>query len=105
MHFFSNAEEVQLEKNTAHSLYRAVQEIIQNAIKHAEANSIHVQVIKKSGILEISIEDNGIGFDQDLLKRDNTLHFLIDRLKFIDAELDIESAPNQGTVFSIIKKL
>src|SRR5690625_7854907 len=34
VHFFSNAEEVQLEKNTAHSLYRAVQEIIQNAIKH-----------------------------------------------------------------------
>lgn len=105
VHFFSNAEEVQLEKNTAHSLYRAVQEIIQNAIKHAEATSIHVQLIKKSGILEISIEDNGIGFEQDLLKRENTLHFLIDRLKFIDAELDIESAPNQGTVFSIIKKL
>ena len=105
VHFFSNAEEVQLEKNTAHSLYRAVQEIIQNAIKHAEATSIHVQLIKKSGILEISIEDNGIGFEHDLLKRENTLHFLIDRLKFIDAELDIESAPNQGTVFSIIKKL
>lgn len=105
VHFFSNSEEVQLEKNTAHSLYRAVQEIIQNAIKHAEATSIHVQLIKKSGILEISIEDNGIGFEQDLLKRENTLHFLIDRLKFIDAELDIESAPNQGTVFSIIKKL
>lgn len=105
VHFFSNAEEVQLEKNTAHSLYRAVQEIIQNAIKHAEATSIHVQLIKKSGILEISIEDNGIGFEQDLLKRENTLHFLIDRLKFIDAKLDIESAPNQGTVFSIIKKL
>lgn len=105
VHFFSNAEEVQLEKNTAHSLYRAVQEIIQNAIKHAEATSIHVQLIKKSEILEISIEDNGIGFEQDLLKRENTLHFLIDRLKFIDAELDIESAPNQGTVFSIIKKL
>lgn len=105
VHFFSNSEEVQLEKNTAHSLYRAVQEIIQNAIKHAEATSIHVQLIKKSGILEISIEDNGIGFEHDLLKRENTLHFLIDRLKFIDAELDIESAPNQGTVFSIIKKL
>lgn len=105
IHFFSNAEDVELEKNTAHSLYRAVQEIIQNAIKHAKATSIHVQVIQKSGVLEVSIEDNGVGFDQELLKKENTLHFLIDRLKLIDAELDIESAPNQGTVFNIIKKL
>lgn len=105
VHFFSNVEELELEKTTAHSLYRAVQEIIQNAIKHAQANSIHVQFIEKSGELEISIEDNGLGFDTEILNQENTLRFLIDRLSLIDARLEVESFPNQGAVFNITKKL
>jgi signal transduction histidine kinase len=105
VHFFSNVEELELEKTTAHSLYRAAQEIIQNAIKHAQANSIHVQFIEKSGELEISIEDNGLGFDTEILNQENTLRFLIDRLSLIDARLEVESFPNQGAVFNITKKL
>ena len=43
-------------------LYRIAQELINNAIKHANASEIHVQLINHGDMLMLMVEDNGTGF-------------------------------------------
>jgi len=106
IYFFSNIENVPIDTPIAHSLYRATQEIIQNAIKHAKAKTLHVQILIKNQILEISVEDDGIGINTENHKTPgNTLHFLHERLNLIDASIEIETHNNKGSVFTITKTL
>ncbi len=45
-------------------LYRVIQGVVSNIIKHTNANQISVQLIKHDGELTVMIEDNGVGFDK-----------------------------------------
>src|SRR5690606_10783313 len=56
-----NLEE--LEPSVALSIYRIVQELIQNILKHAQASRAAVVVREHAGTLSIIVEDNGIGFN------------------------------------------
>lgn len=85
-------------------LYRIMQELVTNAIKHAQATTIFVQLLKSDNKVTLTIEDNGKGFDKSLLLKNRSgsgLTNIMSRIEYIDGELDIHSEPGNGTTFTI----
>jgi signal transduction histidine kinase len=82
-------------------LFRMIQEVINNIIKHAEANTIYLKAQKENDRLVITIRDNGKGFPETLVSNGAGLHNLQNRAKMINAELIINSRPGTGTFVTI----
>ncbi len=82
-------------------LFRMIQEVVNNIIRHAEANSIWLNVKKETDKLEIAIKDNGKGFDAGKNSTGVGLQNLKNRSKMINAGLLITSDPGYGTTVTI----
>jgi len=95
--------------NNDHSiiLYRMVQEVIHNIIKHANANHILIEIkAKGKKSFTLTISDNGKGFDTNKLQVNNTgigLQNIFARAKLINATVNVNSMEGNGT--SIIFEL
>jgi signal transduction histidine kinase len=62
IHFINSGNERKLDWETELSIFRITKELLNNALKHAKANNIELQLIYFEGFLYLSVEDNGIGF-------------------------------------------
>ncbi|WP_118976219.1 tetratricopeptide repeat-containing sensor histidine kinase [Taibaiella koreensis] len=79
-------------------LYRMIQEAIQNIIKHSEADQAIVQFNYDKGILGITIEDNGKGFDRPAERSTGAgLYNFRTRVESLGGQFHYSSAPNEGT--------
>jgi signal transduction histidine kinase len=84
-------------------IFRIIQEIINNALKHAHATSISVAFSSDEKYLTVIVQDNGIGFDVEEHKNDKRLGkglglFNIEnRARLVSADVEFHSAPQQGT--------
>lgn len=86
------------------NVYRIVQELIHNGIKHAKSNLIEIKVSTKDKVVTIFYRDNGIGFDYEQIMEEGTgfgLKSLTSRTSIMGGSLRIESAPQKGTAYSI----
>lgn len=86
------------------TLFRSVQELLNNVINHAKASDISVQMIKDEENITIMVEDNGRGFDDTQI---NTftgmgLRNTISRINNLGGEMIIDSSLNRGTIITII---
>lgn len=102
--FYTNIGEQtgHFQKDRALIIYRTIQELTQNALKHAEASTVNVQLLQKAKEYLLTIEDDGKGFDATSgLPTQSGLHKLFGRLKKINAEVDLESRPGSGTAIFI----
>jgi signal transduction histidine kinase len=80
------------------SLYRIVQELIQNVVKHAGTTQAIIQLTRQPTTLSILIEDNGSGFQPNERESNGIgLHNLRSRVQALQGHLSIESAPGSGT--------
>ncbi|WP_299119334.1 tetratricopeptide repeat-containing sensor histidine kinase [uncultured Tenacibaculum sp.] len=86
------------EKN---NLYRVLQEVIQNVIKHSKAKSVTVSIETKNNNVEIQIEDDGIGFKKDTSKKGIGITNITSRVEELKGKLLIESTENIGTIICI----
>jgi len=86
-------------------LFRMIQEIVNNIIKHAGANLIELSVSKDKERLQISIKDNGKGFSKEKKSAGAGLRNLENRARMIGADLEIGSEPGKGTTITISVKL
>lgn len=95
-----NTDEVTLNSLQGIDVYRIIQEAVNNAVKHAEATRIIVnfELIKNS--LEVSISDNGKGFDKETIEAGNGLASMKKRAQEIDADFSIETL-QEGTKISL----
>jgi signal transduction histidine kinase len=96
-----------LDNNTDVILYRMIQEIINNIIKHAAANTIDVNIDCEDEISTISIRDNGIGFDTTLLQQARSgigFQNIVNRAKMINTTVDVKSSPGNGTTITLYIK-
>ena len=79
-------------------IYRTVQELIQNALKHAEATHIEIQLLEYDNILSLTVEDNGKGFVAESYPATG---FGLENLKYrvnaLHGEIEIDSRPGNGT--------
>lgn len=84
------------------NIYRIVQELLANAVKHAEANSILLQCSQSGENFLITIEDNGKGFDKNIENTTKSLGLrnLKNRVSYLRGKMEINS-DSQGTVINI----
>jgi two-component system NarL family sensor kinase len=96
-------EGVAIDQTVAITLYRIVQELINNTMKHAEATSAIVQITKSNGQLSVTVEDDGKGFDTNMLKTNKGIGWINiqNRVEFLKGKLDIRSAEGEGTSVQI----
>jgi signal transduction histidine kinase len=72
---------------------------VNNAIKHADASEIIIQISQEENVLNLTVEDNGKGFDHKGLKRKKTagFHNIESRVQFLKGTMNIISELNIGT--------
>ena len=103
---FDIQNDVQLSSKQAINLYRILQEIVNNAIKHANAKDISVSISQIENELQIKISDNGIGFDYESKKKISFgLTNIQNRVQEVNGRLQVESNQTKGTNYSITVKL
>jgi len=92
-------EDIRIDQTTAVTIYRIVQELVNNSIKHAAAKTAIVQLTKTNGHLSVTVEDDGTGFDTSLLKNSKGIGWsnIQNRVDFLKGKLDISSQPAKGT--------
>ena len=78
-------------------VYRIVQELLNNALKHAEATELDVQLTRREKELFLKVEDNGKGFEENSVKKGLGLENIRSRLNMLNGELEFDSSPNHGT--------
>ena len=82
-------------------LFRMIQEVINNIIKHAHANTIYLNAKRQMNKLIITIQDNGKGFSGTSIAGGAGLHNLQNRAKMIKAQLSIDGQTGEGTLVTI----
>jgi PAS domain S-box-containing protein len=91
------------DRAVAMQLYRIAQELIHNAVRHAHASHITLSLIRKNRRLELSVSDDGKGFQADGGEKDGYgLRIMRYRAAMIGCELTIDSAQGKGTVVRCI---
>ena len=93
-------DQATLPKKSETVIYRIIQELINNIIKHSQATSALVQMNFHENELFITVEDNGIGFDVKNAKNGLGLKNIESRLQLLKAGLEIDSS-GKGTSFQI----
>jgi two-component system NarL family sensor kinase len=80
-------------------LYRVLQELIGNIIKHSEAASVQIQLVRHTNELVMMIEDDGKGFDTSQMAnfKGIGLKNIISRVDFLNGKVNFDSNPNRGT--------
>ncbi|QNF35119.1 sensor histidine kinase [Adhaeribacter swui] len=79
------------------SVYRIVQELLNNIMKHSRADRAIVQLSQRNNILSTTIEDNGIGFNRQEMKSDGLgLRSLQSRVQAINGKLEVEAQAGSG---------
>lgn len=101
-----NLEELQLSETNQLHLFRIVQELINNSVRHGKANKIDVSLLSKPSGFKFNYSDNGKGFDVLEVNKNAGigLQNIKSRTKILDAELVINSVINEGSQFVIQSK-
>ncbi|MEQ6121491.1 tetratricopeptide repeat protein [Reichenbachiella sp. MALMAid0571] len=86
------------------SIYRIVQEWVNNIIKYSDAQKVTIQLTKDEGEITLTIEDDGMGFEISKLteSKGNGWKNIRSRTNLIHGDLEVDTTVNQrGTLFSI----
>jgi len=93
--------EDRLEPKLEINLYYLIFELINNAIKHSKGDSLFIQLLSHEDGLNLSVEDNGEGFDTTISKDGLGLQNIKHRVEYLGGKLIIDSKIGQGTLFMI----
>lgn len=85
------------------NLYRIIQEVINNAVKHSKATDLFIQLDYNEDTINLTLEDNGRGFDISDPKNKSGIGLknISDRVDYLNGKLEINSAPGKGTLIVI----
>lgn len=83
--------------------YRIIQELVNNVVKHAGASQVIVQLSMDTERIGITVEDNGKGFDRNVLKNNkgSGIANIYYRVQYLNGTTDIVSSPGNGTSVNI----
>ena len=90
-----------LEQNLEIAVYRMVQECVSNAMKHAHAKELSVQLTRTAGSLNIIVEDDGTGFDMSIVSEGMGMGNIRERAQAHGGAVLVDSRPGHGTTVSI----
>ena len=88
-----------ISQTTTITIYRIVQELINNTMKHAVATSAIVQLEKANGEITLTVEDDGKGFNPAILQQSLGIGWsnIQSRVDFLKGKLDVKSGEGKGT--------
>lgn len=83
-------------------IFRAVQELLGNSSRHSQASSVKVHADMGSEIIRISVDDNGRGFDPEMLKESSNLGLKLirERAEMLGGNFEIDSTIGSGARIS-----
>lgn len=92
-----------VDQSVAITIYRIVQELVNNSIKHASAQKVLVQLSKEDSKLLVTVEDDGIGFDKNILQQAKGIGWsnIQNRVEFLKGHIDIDATAGAGTSVNI----
>ncbi len=95
--------EYRIDKSIEIIVYRIVQELLNNILKHAEATEAFIQLIREDSRLNIVVEDNGKGFDAAILKENKGAGWtsIRSRVEYLKGQMDLHSEQGKGTLVNI----
>ena len=87
---------------TRTELLQIIREASSNALRHGAATRLEIELTSTpDGTSQLTVRDNGSGFDPQAIKRGHGLNNLSARARVLGAELEIYSAPGRGTVIAL----
>jgi|GEM_PF-1793113 len=101
--FYQSSISPNLEESTAISVYRVVQELVNNTLKYAEATEIKLEISGNEEWVSLSLSDNGKGFDTSKTLYSNGIGWnnIYSRVDLLGGKISVRSSPGQGTFVSI----
>lgn len=99
LHFQLVGERRVLDVSHETIVYRIVQELVNNALKHSGAKNIIIQLMYQSNSLSVTVEDDGNGFDVEAVKNAASTGWanVQSRISYLKGKLDVTSHPYEGT--------
>ena len=96
-------QEDMLSEQKANMIYRIIQEITNNTIRHASASKILIQLMQHEKSLHLLVEDNGKGFDinEVVSNKGMGLKSIDSRVKYLGGTINFDTAPGLGTAVNI----
>jgi len=101
LEIFPEEDIERIDAATKNDLYRIIQELTNNILKHAKASFIDVQLIKHEDYLSLIVEDDGIGFEKEEKPTGIGLNNIQSRIVLLNGTLHIDSKKNRGTLIDI----
>jgi signal transduction histidine kinase len=103
INLYSEGLNERLDTNIETVLYRIIQECVNNVIKHSNANSLDISLIKDQEGISATIEDNGKGFHVSKTEQGDGIGLknIQTRVNYLKGTLDVDSAPGRGTLIAI----
>lgn len=93
----------QIDQTIAISLYRIIQELVNNILKHAEAKQALVQLTKNENLILLDVEDDGKGFEHSKMLLSTGIGWtnIKSRLEYLNAKVTLDSSPGKGSSIHI----
>jgi signal transduction histidine kinase len=92
-------KDLSIDQTTAITIYRIVQELINNTMKHASAKTAIIQVSTINDGISITVEDDGKGFNPVILEGSRGIGWsnIQSRIEYLKGKVDVQSEPGKGT--------
>lgn len=105
--FQSFGSELKIDSSTEIIIYRIIQELVNNSLKHANASQVMVQLVNGDDWVTLSVEDNGKGFDVNRLKGSTGAGWsnIKSRVEYLGGNMDLKSQEGTGTSVNIEIKI
>lgn len=84
------------------TLYRIVQELLSNILKHAQASNVSLQINQLETELTVMVEDNGVGFELEKKKSGLGLKSIQERIEQLGGQWTVDTYPQRGTTVVIV---
>lgn len=101
---FYQMKEIMIPPEKEIHLFRMIQEIVQNTLKHAKAKDLQIALAEENRNVLILTKDDGIGFDVEKARRETTglgLKSIESRAEILQGVINMESIPGQGTNYFV----
>lgn len=94
-----SGQERRLESYVEVMIFRALQELLGNASRHSQASMLKVLVDMGGSAVKVNVDDNGKGFDPEILKQGNSLglNLIRDRVEMLGGTFELDSVVGKGT--------
>lgn len=83
------------------SIFRIVQEQMNNILKHAKATQVNIELFRNNEEIRLKIMDNGIGFDLNQHRKGIGIYNIFSRSELYDGMVDIFTSPGNGCAIDI----